>query len=57
MASVPTKPSTFLENPEVQFWQECRQRAEELGIPAWQLAEDGFIHERVDTRSGGRYGQ
>lgn len=57
MASVPTKPSTFLENPEMQFWQECRQRAQELGIPAWQLAEDGFIHERVDTRSEGRYGQ
>jgi hypothetical protein len=54
MPSMPVKSPEFIENPETQFWQECRQRAEELGIPAWLLAEEGFVHERVDTRSKGR---
>ncbi len=55
MASVPTKDRKFLENPETHFWQQCRQRAEELGIPAWRLAEEGFVHEPVDSRSASRY--
>lgn len=51
MASVSPKTSEFLETPETEFWQECRKRAQELGIPAWQLAEEGFFHAQVDTRS------
>lgn len=52
----PVRPKTpkFLENPEAEFWQECRKRAQELGIPAWQLAEEGFVHQPVDTRAGSR---
>lgn len=51
MDSVSQKTSKFVENPETKFWQECRKRAQKLGIPAWQLAEEGFFHEYVDTRS------
>lgn len=51
MDSVPAKLSTFVEDPETEFWQECRKRAQELGVPAWQLAEEGFVHKPVDTRS------
>lgn len=51
MASVSYKNSKFLETPETKFWQECRKRAQELGIPAWQLAEEGFVHTPLDTLS------
>lgn len=54
---MPTKVSKFVENPETQFWQACRQRAEELGIPAWLLAEEGFVHKPLDTRSEHQYSQ
>lgn len=41
--------STF----EVDFWQECRRRAELLNIPAWKLAEDypEFVRESVNSYS------
>jgi hypothetical protein len=29
---------------EIEFWQECRRRAEILNVPAWLLAEEGFLH-------------
>lgn len=51
MTSMPTKTSKFLESPETTFWQQCRKRAEELGIPAWRLAEEGFIHTELDTET------
>jgi len=57
MASVPPKTSEFVDTPEVQFWQECRKRAEALGIPAWMLAEEGFTHRPVDRRSETTYPQ
>lgn len=57
MASVPPKTSEFVDTPEVQFWQECRRRAEDLGIPAWMLAEEGFTHRPVDRRSESTYSQ
>lgn len=54
MPSMPVKSLEFVETPETQFWQQCRERAERLGIPAWLLAEEGFVHEPVDTRSKSR---
>lgn len=51
MTSVATNTKNFVETPETTFWQECRKRAEELGIPAWMLAEEGFQHTHVDRRS------
>jgi len=51
MASVPTKVPAIVEEPEVHFWQECRKRASELGIPAWKLAEEGFWDHGVDRRA------
>jgi hypothetical protein len=30
---------------DTEFWQECRRRAAVLNIPAWQLAEEGFLHD------------
>jgi hypothetical protein len=40
----------ILDTSETKLWQECRKRAQELGIPAWQLAEEGFIQARLDNR-------
>jgi len=57
MASVPSKTSEFLDTPEVQFWQECRRRSQDLGVPAWLLAEEGFIHQAIDRRSETTYPQ
>ena len=57
MASVPPKTSEFLDTPEVQFWQECRRRSQDLGVPAWLLAEEGFTHEAIDRRSETPYPQ
>lgn len=54
MSTMPVKTETFVEDPETEFWQECRRRAQQLGIPAWQLAEEGFVHRPVDTRSKSR---
>jgi len=54
MAPVPTKPKVTFEDPEVTFWQECRKRAAELGIPAWKLAEEGYAHPALDRRSKNR---
>jgi hypothetical protein len=51
MTSVATNTENFVESPETSFWQQCRKRAEELGIPAWRLAEEGFQHAEVDRRS------
>jgi hypothetical protein len=51
MTSIPTKDSAFVETPETDFWQECRKRAQELGIPAWKLAEEGFTHWGVDKET------
>jgi hypothetical protein len=51
MAPVPTKPKGTVEDPEVKFWQECRKRAAELGIPAWKLAEEGYTHPALDKGS------
>jgi len=38
------------ESPDTEFWQLCRQRSSELGIPAWMLAEEGFRHEQRALR-------
>jgi len=43
-----------LETPEVEYWQECRRRAEELNIPAWQLAENEWHHGRLDKLNDNR---
>jgi hypothetical protein len=51
MSEVTTKPQNFVETPETKFWQECRQRAAKLGVPAWLLAEEGFRHDLVDRRT------
>ena len=32
------------ELPDVSFWQECRKRAAVSNIPAWKIAEEGFLH-------------
>lgn len=37
------------ESPEIEYWQECRRRAEELNIPAWQLAESEWHHGLLDN--------
>jgi len=37
------------ESPDTDFWRECRRRAAILNIPAWQLAEEGFSHELVES--------
>jgi hypothetical protein len=54
MAPITTKPQVVVEDPEVKFWQECRKRAAELGIPAWKLAEEGYEHPALDKRSRNR---
>jgi hypothetical protein len=38
------------ESPDTEFWQLCRQRSSELGVPAWMLAEEGFRHEQRALR-------
>jgi hypothetical protein len=37
---------------ESEFWQECRRRAEILNIPAWMLAEEGFLHKETKSVLG-----
>lgn len=39
------------ETPDAEFWAECRRRALELNVPAWQLAEEGFRHPALDKHS------
>lgn len=51
MAAVHPVSTDTLDAPDADFWQECRRRAMELNIPAWQLAEEGFLHEKVDARA------
>lgn len=51
MTPVPIRTTKFVETPETVFWQQCRKRAEELGVPAWLLAEENFIHAEVDTEA------
>lgn len=43
-----------LETPEIEYWQECRRRAEQLNIPAWQLAENEWHHGRLDKQDDNR---
>ncbi len=40
------------ETSEAEFWQECRRRAEILNIPAWMLAEEGFLHKETKSVLG-----
>jgi hypothetical protein len=54
MTSVATKITASFEDPEVKFWQECRKRSAELGIPAWKLAEDNFMHSFIDRSTKNR---
>jgi hypothetical protein len=54
MAPVPPVSSNTDLDPDVEFWQECRRRALELHVPAWQLAEERFTHRTVDTGSTDR---
>ena len=54
MAPVPPVVSNTDLNPDVEFWQECRRRALELNVPAWQLAEEAFTHRTIDTRATNR---
>lgn len=44
----------FLEDPETQYWQECRRRAEILNVPAWSLAENEWAHQKVDNNDDSR---
>jgi len=32
------------ETPNISFWQECRKQAEFFNVPAWRIAEEGFLH-------------
>jgi len=40
----------ILESPDTAFWQLCRQKSSEIGVPAWMLAEEGFRHEQRTLR-------
>jgi len=50
---VTVQPTTS-ETPEVEYWQECRRRAEKLNIPAWQLAENEWHHGQLDKQDDNR---
>jgi hypothetical protein len=50
---VHVQPAT-LEALEVEYWQECRRRAQILNIPAWQLAENEWNHRPLDKQDDNR---
>ena len=54
MTTLPDMSPASNESPDAEFWAECRRRALEWNIPAWQLAEEGFQHPALDahTRRG-----
>ena len=54
MSTLPDVSPATNESPDAEFWAECRRRALEWNIPAWQLAEEGFQHPALDahTRRG-----
>ena len=43
------------EVPDDEFWSECRRQAVTLNIPAWMIAEQSFVHGRVDDRAASQY--
>lgn len=51
MVAVPAVSPSIDESPDAKFWAECRKRALELNIPAWQLAEEGFNHPALDKHT------
>ncbi len=51
MKTLTDLPSPANESPDAEFWAECRRRALEWNIPAWQLAEEGFQHPALDART------
>jgi hypothetical protein len=40
-----------VQDPEAEFWAECRRRAMKLNVPAWAIAEQWYTHELLDKRS------
>lgn len=55
MNSALTETRNLNEVPDDEFWYECRRQAVTLNIPAWMIAEQSFVHERVDGRAASRY--
>ncbi len=45
---------TIQEVPDAKFWQSCRKRAQELNIPAWELAENEWAHQELDRKDTNR---
>jgi hypothetical protein len=40
-----------VQDPEAEFWAECRRRAMKLNVPAWAIAEQWYTHDLLDKRS------
>tara|TARA_R100001594_G_C4045557_1_gene264059 strand:- start:449 stop:604 length:156 start_codon:yes stop_codon:yes gene_type:complete len=41
---------TTQEVPDVEFWQQCRQRAQRLNVPAWEVAENEWVQRELDKK-------
>jgi len=50
MAYTSTARKEISETPDADFWAECRRQSAVLGVPAWLLAEDAFVHQQVACR-------
>jgi hypothetical protein len=55
MSSALPETRNLNEVPDDEFWSECRRQAVTLNIPAWMIAEQSFVHGRVDGRAASQY--